>query len=78
MSYIFLRIFGRIDCINPLIFCLAENDNKEFPGIAFQQANFYNEIHKGKPFDICFSIEENNFRGTKTLQLNIKDIKIRE
>ncbi len=53
-----------------------ENIDKEFPGIAFQQANFYNEIHKGKPFDICFSIEENNFRGTKTLQLNIKDIKI--
>jgi single-stranded-DNA-specific exonuclease len=55
-----------------------ENDNKEFPGIAFQQANFYNEIHKGKPFDICFSIEENHFRGTTTLQLNIKDIKLHD
>ncbi|MGM0530613.1 MAG: single-stranded-DNA-specific exonuclease RecJ [Bacteroidota bacterium] len=59
---------------------LVQNNNpgKVFPGIAFQQANHYSSIHKGKPFDICFSVEENNFRGNKTLQLNIKDIKVKE
>jgi single-stranded-DNA-specific exonuclease len=46
------------------------------PAIAFQQANHYSEIHKGKPFDVCFSVEENVFRGRRNLQLNIKDIKI--
>jgi single-stranded-DNA-specific exonuclease len=46
------------------------------PAIAFQQANHYSEIHKGKPFDVCFSVEENVFRGKRNLQLNIKDIKI--
>ena len=59
---------------------LRQKDNTEqvFPGIAFQQANHYSSIHKGKPFDICFSVEENNFRGNRNLQLNIKDIKIKE
>jgi len=49
-----------------------------FPAIAFQQANHYSEIHRGKPFDICFTVEENVFRGKRNLQLNIKDIKIRQ
>ena len=47
-----------------------------FPAIAFQQANHYSDIHKGKPFDVCFCVEENVFRGKRNLQLNVKDIKI--
>jgi len=47
-----------------------------FPAIAFHQPHHYTSIHKGNPFDICFSIEENNFRGIRTIQLNIKDLKI--
>jgi len=52
-----------------------DNNTPVFPGIAFQQSNHFSHIQEGKPFDICFSIEENNFRGTKSIQLNIKDIK---
>ncbi len=55
-----------------------DTPGKIFPAIAFQQANHYSSIHKGKPFDICFSVEQNNFRGNRTLQLNIKDIKVKE
>jgi len=47
-----------------------------FPAIAFQQANHYSDIHKGKLFDVCFAVEENVFRGKRNLQLNVKDIKI--
>lgn len=43
--------------------------------IAFGQANHFESIHSGKPFDICFSVEMNEFRGNRNLQLNIKDIK---
>jgi single-stranded-DNA-specific exonuclease len=58
---------------------LAQENSSEyqFPGIAFQQANHYHAIHNNEPFDICFAIEENHFRGKTTLQLNIKDIKQR-
>jgi single-stranded-DNA-specific exonuclease len=27
------------------------------------------------PFDVCYSIEINEFRGIKNLQLNIKDLR---
>ncbi|MGQ9621068.1 MAG: single-stranded-DNA-specific exonuclease RecJ [Bacteroidales bacterium] len=43
--------------------------------IAFGQSDHFEYIRSGKPFDICFSVEMNEFRGNKNLQLNIKDIK---
>ena len=43
--------------------------------IAFSQANHFEYIRSGKPFDICYSIEMNEFRGNRYLQLNIRDIK---
>lgn len=49
---------------------------KSYPAIAFQQANLYEYIHSGDYFDICYSIDENCFRGRTTLQLNIKDIQV--
>jgi single-stranded-DNA-specific exonuclease len=36
---------------------------------------FYAFLLKNEPFDIVYSIEENNFRGNSTLQLFLKDIK---
>lgn len=47
-----------------------------FEGIAFNMGYLFNEIHAGKPFDITFTIEENNYRGTVSIQLMVKDIKI--
>jgi len=49
-----------------------------FPAIAFQQGHHYKAIHSGAPFDICYSVDENEFRGRTTLQLNIKDIKVKK
>lgn len=49
-----------------------------FPAIAFQQAEYFEHIRRGLPFDICYHIEENEWNGNVKLQLNIKDIKIRE
>jgi single-stranded-DNA-specific exonuclease len=49
---------------------------KTFPAIAFSQANHFEHIRAGHPFDICYSLEMNEFRGNRNLQLNIKDIKI--
>ena len=55
--------------------CQESSGTKTFPAIAFGQANHFEYIKSGKPFDICYSIEINEFRGIKSLQLNIKDIK---
>ncbi len=59
-----------------LEFCQASSGPKSFPAIAFNQANHFEHIRKGNPVDICYSVEMNEFRGNRNLQLNIKDIKI--
>ncbi|MCF8230621.1 MAG: single-stranded-DNA-specific exonuclease RecJ [Bacteroidales bacterium] len=41
--------------------------------IAFQQGKHFEYIKNSNPFDICYSVEENEMNGM--LQLNIKDIK---
>ena len=49
-----------------------------FAGIAFNQSDAYDLISSGLPFDICYSIAENEYRGKKNLQLYIRDIKRRD
>jgi single-stranded-DNA-specific exonuclease len=46
-----------------------------FAGIAFNLAHRFPLIQSGTPFDICYSVALNEFRGKTNLQLNIKDIK---
>jgi single-stranded-DNA-specific exonuclease len=55
--------------------CHESTGQKSFSAIAFSQANHFEYIKGGNPFDICYSLEMNEFRGAKNLQLNIKDIK---
>jgi single-stranded-DNA-specific exonuclease len=45
------------------------------PAIAFRQAHHFDVVRNNKAFDVCYSLEENNFRGKKSLQLKIRDIK---
>ncbi len=47
-----------------------------FPAIAFQQGKLFPKISGGQGFDICYSLDENVFRGESTIQINIKDIKV--
>lgn len=46
-----------------------------FSAIAFQQGEHALKIEKGVPFNCCYHIEENEWNGHVTLQLNVKDIK---
>jgi single-stranded-DNA-specific exonuclease len=55
--------------------CQESTGQKSFPAIAFSQANHFEYIRNGNPFDICYSLEMNEFRGNRTLQLNVRDIK---
>ena len=48
----------------------------QFSGIAFQQGHYYEKIKSGKPFTVCYTIEENTFKGSTNLQLMIKDIRV--
>ncbi len=57
--------------------CTSSN-SRAIPAIGFQMPNFYAALNEGKPFDLCFQIQENDYLGKKTLQLSVKDIKFVE
>ncbi|MBO5053939.1 MAG: single-stranded-DNA-specific exonuclease RecJ [Muribaculaceae bacterium] len=54
-----------------------DTSGKVFNGIAFNMAQYFDHIHSGKPFDICYTIEENKHRNaTSSLQLMVKQIHV--
>jgi single-stranded-DNA-specific exonuclease len=48
-----------------------------FSSIAFGLGQHF-ELVQGKPFDVCYNIEENDWNGTISLQLNVKDVRAAE
>jgi len=54
---------------------VKHEDSAPFECIGFGLGEHVDAINSGKSFDICYSIEENNWRGKKNLQLNIKAIR---
>ncbi len=59
----------KLDLVEP------DASSQVFPAIAFNMADKFKIIQSGTPFDICYSIGLNEFRGKTNLQLNIRDIK---
>ncbi|MGQ0827299.1 MAG: single-stranded-DNA-specific exonuclease RecJ [Bacteroidota bacterium] len=47
-----------------------------FSSIAFSQGNYFDDVLRKKPFSACYAIEENEFNGNVSLQLNVKDMKM--
>ncbi|NQU85122.1 MAG: single-stranded-DNA-specific exonuclease RecJ [Mariniphaga sp.] len=58
----------KLDLVEP------DFNSEVFAGIAFNQSDKFDIITSGLPFDICYSVVENEFRGKKTLQLYTRDI----
>jgi single-stranded-DNA-specific exonuclease len=59
---------------------VAQNDYKTSPiaAIGFNLAHKIDIIKSKKPFEITYTIEENQYNGQRILQLNIKDIKAQD
>jgi single-stranded-DNA-specific exonuclease len=68
------RVVGRNQEHLMMVVC-EENSTATFHSIAYKMAPFYPIISNNKLFDICYSIEENNYKGNTSLQLRIRDIK---
>ena len=45
--------------------------------IGFNMSEFYDYIKSGNPVDVCYSIVENFYRGSSTIQLRLKDMRER-
>jgi single-stranded-DNA-specific exonuclease len=69
--------FGRVVGKNHLKLEVVHKDIRGYPipAIAFQQSEHLGLIAGSDPFNICYHIEENEWNGVVSLQLNIKDIK---
>ena len=50
----------------------------QISAIAFNMADTFDHIRGGNPIDICYSVVENYYRGSSTIQLRIKDLRERE
>lgn len=55
---------------------IQSDDNLKFEAIAFKLSCFYDSLLSGKAFDICYTLEINEWNGYKNVQLNIKDLKV--
>ena len=51
---------------------------RQIAAIGFNMADFYDHIKAGNPIDICYSIVENFYRGSSTVQLRLKDMRERD
>jgi single-stranded-DNA-specific exonuclease len=49
-----------------------------FKGIAFGLGDRYQEILDAKRFDICYTVEPNEYRGDYLVSINIKDFRIQQ
>jgi single-stranded-DNA-specific exonuclease len=55
---------------------IMQPSSASFSCIAFNQAELLPQLKPGVPFDVCYTIEENVWREQRTIQLNIKAIRI--
>jgi single-stranded-DNA-specific exonuclease len=53
----------------------VKRTNNSIAGIGFGMGNLFENIKDKKAFDVCYSIDENEWNGKKSLQLRIRDIK---
>jgi single-stranded-DNA-specific exonuclease len=61
---------------NHLKMTVMQEGSPSFDCIAFNQGVHLAEIKAGKSFDICYHIEENVWRDKRSIQLNIKGIRL--
>lgn len=47
-------------------------------GIAFGMGELFSRISKGEYFDLCYTLQENEFMGKSDIQMMIRDIKFKE
>lgn len=52
-----------------------DGSKKTHEAVAFRMADYYNDISKGKPLNIAYHLDLNEYNGEKSIQLIIKDIK---
>jgi len=53
----------------------AKRSNGSIAGIGFGMGDLFENIKDNQTFDVCFSIDENEWNGRKSLQMRLRDLK---
>ena len=53
----------------------VKRTNNSIAGIGFGMGNLFEKIKDNQSFDVCYSIDENEWKGKKSLQLRLRDLK---
>lgn len=77
MDYGTSRLVGKTKEHIKLDLIEANRSSTVFSGIAFSQADKFEMIKKSLPFDVCYSVTENEYRGKVYMQLNVRDMRSR-
>lgn len=67
--------YGSIVGNNHLKMSIRQENSPSFDCIAFGFGEHLEKINQGKPFDICYTVEENVWKEKRSIQLNVKGIK---
>jgi len=71
-----LKVVGK-QISNHLKFSVVQNGSYLFECIAYGLGHYYERLQNVQSFDICYSIEENTWRDKTSIQLNVKDIRVK-
>ncbi len=58
-----------------IVFKIRQNQ-KIISAIGFNMSEQYGKLIKGLPLDLAYVVEVNEWQGRRTVQLNIRDIKM--
>jgi len=75
---VYLNGFPQIVGTNHLKINVKQQNSAIFEAIGFNLGGYEKLLKPNQPFSICYTIEENNWKDKKRLQLNIKGIRIEE
>ncbi|MBN2616071.1 MAG: single-stranded-DNA-specific exonuclease RecJ [Bacteroidales bacterium] len=72
----FAKLVGKNGNQNHLKFETVHQNHTGNPlgAIGFNLGEYYDHIKAGKPFNLCYHVEENEWQGHVSLQLRVKDI----
>ena len=77
MDYGTTKLVGKNNDHVKLDLMEANRSSSRFSGIGFSLANHFEMIKQSLPFDICYSVTENQYREKTYMQLNVRDIRSR-
>ncbi len=58
------------------IYARQEGQQSTLKGIGYNMGDRYKEIANGEKFAACFTIQENRYKGSVNLQMNLKDLRL--